>query len=276
MKFSERYGYTPVKDVIQFESIDNDLMNGLWNLLIVFYFDVNAHSNSNIRMIFYKKIWIHYFKKPVDEIMHDIKFVNDYELLDDVRKYFFESSWFEIYDFIEFAANNHPAQNSKIKFIKQCNILFEKENSGYRFVDDKITPITDQQEIDEVQQALDIERPPIKEHLRRALELLSDKTTPDYRNSIKESISAVESLVKQVIGEKNGTLGQLLKKLKENYNLPPVLESAFSKLYGYTSDKEGIRHALIEESNINFHDAKFMLVICSAFINFVEGKIVNN
>lgn len=270
MKFSERYGYTPVKDVIQFESMDVDLRNGLWNLLHCCYWDEKIQTNHHNRNLFLKKLWIHYFKKTIDRIG------NEHTAMKKVRDFFFNTSWFNIYDFIEFTGNNHPVLGSKKKFIEQCNILFEKENSGYRFVDGKITPITDKQEINEIQQALDTERPPIKEHLRRALELLSDKITPDYRNSIKESISAVESLVKQVIGEKNGTLGQLLKKLKENYNLPPVLESAFSKLYGYTSDNGGIRHALLEESNINFHDAKFMLVICSAFINFVEGKIVNN
>lgn len=270
MKFSERYGYTPVKDVIQFESMDDDLRNGLWNLLHCCYWDDKIQTNHHMRNLFLQKLWIHYFKKTIDRIG------NEHTAMKNVREYFFNTSWFNIYNFIEFTANEHSHRTYSGKFIKNCNVLFEKENSGYRFVDGKITPITDKQEINEIQQALDTERPPIKEHLRRALELLSDKTTPDYRNSIKESISAVESLVKQVLGVKTGTLGQLLKKLKENYNLPTVLESAFSKLYGYTSDKDGIRHALTKESNINFHDAKFMLVICSAFINFVEGKIVNN
>ncbi|VAX31463.1 hypothetical protein MNBD_NITROSPINAE05-986, partial [hydrothermal vent metagenome] len=46
----------------------------------------------------------------------------------------------------------------------------------------------------------------------------------------------------------------------------------FSSLYGYTSDEGGIRHALMESENVDFNDAKFMLVVCSAFINFVLGK----
>lgn len=28
----------------------------------------------------------------------------------------------------------------------------------------------------------------------------------------------------------------------------------------------------MEKDNNDFHDAKFMLVVCSAFINYVEGK----
>jgi len=97
--------------------------------------------------------------------------------------------------------------------------------------------------------------------------LLSDRNSPDYRNSIKESISAVESLVQKTLG-KDGTLGNLIKKL----DLHPALQSAFSSLYGYTSDEDGIRHAILDSERITFEDAKFFLVICSAFINFVNSK----
>lgn len=43
-------------------------------------------------------------------------------------------------------------------------------------------------------------------------------------------------------------------------------------MYGYTSDEDGIRHSLLEESTLKFMDAKFMLVSCSAFINFLIDK----
>ncbi len=46
-----------------------------------------------------------------------------------------------------------------------------------------------------------------------------------------------------------------------------------SNLYGYTSDKEGVRHALIANDGTDLLDAKFMLVACAAFINFVIGKM---
>jgi hypothetical protein len=96
---------------------------------------------------------------------------------------------------------------------------------------------------------------------------------PDYRNSIKESISAVESLVKVTAGSDKGTLGQLTKKLEVDIQLHPALTAAFSSLYGYASDEGGIRHALMDSDSIAFEDAKFFLVVCSAFVNFVEAKI---
>ena len=45
------------------------------------------------------------------------------------------------------------------------------------------------------------------------------------------------------------------------------------KLYGYASDKGGIRHAEgLFESDVTFEEAKFMLVSCSAFINYLIAE----
>jgi hypothetical protein len=75
-----------------------------------------------------------------------------------------------------------------------------------------------------------------------------------------------------VLGEK-GTLGQLVKKLEDEIGLHSALRNAFSSLYGYTSDEDGIRHAILESSTVGFDEAKFFLVTCSAFVNFVQSKV---
>ena len=67
-----------------------------------------------------------------------------------------------------------------------------------------------------------------------------------------------------------------LKKLDDSLNIHSALKSAYSKLYGYTSDKDGIRHSILEEPNLSFSDAKYMLVSCSAFINYLIGKYAEN
>ena len=104
------------------------------------------------------------------------------------------------------------------------------------------------------------------------MDLLADRKSPDYRNSVKESISAVEAISNLIANEKKATLGQALKAIESKVSLHPALKKAFSSLYGYTSDAEGIRHALLSETNLSFEDAKFMLVSCSAFINYLISK----
>ena len=50
----------------------------------------------------------------------------------------------------------------------------------------------------------------------------------------------------------------------------PSFNKALLKLYGFTSDASGIRHAANEKDiKIKYSDAKFMLVSCSAFINYL-------
>jgi hypothetical protein len=73
-------------------------------------------------------------------------------------------------------------------------------------------------------------------------------------------------------GNPKATLGQALKQIEKDNNIHPALKSSFSSLYGYTSDADGIRHALLEDDNLNQEDAKFMLVACSAFINYLKQK----
>ena len=114
----------------------------------------------------------------------------------------------------------------------------------------------------------------VNTHIKAALLKLSDKKNPDYRNSIKESISAVEAICRKVTGK--GTLGESLKELESSgIVLNDQLKAGIEKLYVYTNQKgTGIRHALMENGNaITFHEAKFMLVACSAFINFLIPQI---
>lgn len=272
MRFSERYGHKPVRQIIQIESIDEELRNGLWNVLgtkvwIEFsgrddYFQYRPEAGR-----FCAQLWDIYFKRPLDTLG-----IRWSDVAPAIRKYFFECEWYEVYDFVEFVAEHFPDPYYRDDFIRTCNCILERELSAFRFVGRTISPITTQEELAEIDCAVRNAQGPVRTHLQRALELLSDRKSPDYRNSIKESISAIESLVAITVGEK-GTLGQLIKKLEDEIGLHPALKSAFSSLYGYTSDESGIRHAILESKNIGFEDAKFFLVVCSAFANFVKAKV---
>jgi hypothetical protein len=141
---------------------------------------------------------------------------------------------------------------------------------GYRIVGGEVVDVTSAEEITEIEGALSCGILAVREHIRSAVSLLSERKKPNYHNSIKESISAVESVCRLIGGEK--TLGDALKGSKDKIGLHPALEKGFSALYGYTSDKGGIRHALLEESSVDSTEARFMLVACSAFVNFVIAK----
>jgi len=109
-------------------------------------------------------------------------------------------------------------------------------------------------------------------HVKRALELYSQKPQPDYRNSIKESISAVESAAKIITNLPSATLGDAIKEIDKRHSLHLAFKEGISKLYGYTSDQGGIRHSLTEAGNIDESDVRFMLVSCSAFANYLVSR----
>jgi hypothetical protein len=279
VKFSQRLGISLAEKAIQLGSVDEELRNSLWSTLTAFYWDsfnrskydmgsrVDYISGSSLTHLF-KALWLHYFKKPTDTI--PTFYYDDTGGLQKVRNYFFNAKWFEIYDFIEFVAAYGPHSASG-EFIKACNHFLQRENSGYRFVDGKIIEISSSDEVNEIESALKRSTPyyGVKQHLSSAISLLSDKEKPDYRNSIKESISAVEALCKRVCNAEKATLGETLKSLEKKGLMHPALKSAFSSLYGFTNDANGIRHALMEESNLTSADARFMLISCSAFVNYV-------
>lgn len=275
--FSHRKGIKPVKNVMQVDSIDDDLRNSLWNALSVYYWDKMEEydflsSRQDINFLF-KLLWHNYFKYPLDTL--DNYWKNTYNNL---REYFFKCEWNEVYDFIEFVGNSYSDQNGdktvNKNFMDFCNTLLSRELSGYRFIDGKITQITSEEEITAIEEALEETKSikPAFNHLKRSLELLADRKSPDYRNSIKESISSVEAICNLITKNTKTTLGQALKEIEKKTELHPALKKAFESLYGYTSDADGIRHALLDEPDLDFEDAKFMLVSCSGFINYLITK----
>ena len=64
----------------------------------------------------------------------------------------------------------------------------------------------------------------------------------------------------------------LLDEIVKKVQLDRDLQQGFQKIYSWSSDKEGIRHALMNDPNLSFDDAKFMLVSCSAFVNYLVSK----
>jgi AbiJ N-terminal domain 4 len=266
MSFSERFGYKPVRKIIQIDSMNDQLTNRLWSLLTIYVEHRDRFEFDYKLRLLCVRIWMDFFKLPIDEMPSTWRSAHQF-----IRGAFFGFEWNKVYDFIEFVVERYPYEERE-KFVTVCNRDLERECSAYRLVDGVFARITDEHEVAEIESVLDTAQNPVRTHLHRALELLSDRQKPDYRNSIKESISAVESLVSITLGQK-GTLGQLIKKLEKEIGLHPALQSAFSNLYGYTSDEAGIRHAIMESKQINFEDAKFFLVVCSAFVNFVNARM---
>ena len=138
---------------------------------------------------------------------------------------------------------------SRASFTSSINVVLKEELAGYRFVSGKLVPVTSEEEIATIEQATSLPDilKPVRDHLKQALTLLAQKPAPDYRNSIKESICGVESLCKIIAKQPKTTLGPAIAAVEKKTALHASLKDGFHKLYGYTSDAQGIRHALMDE-----------------------------
>lgn len=282
MKFSQRIGITPAQKEIQLESIDDDLKNSLWNICVILlkafspgdrYISSDSIYINEYEQKFANSLWHDFFKWNIENVPHDRD-----ELKVILRKWFFKAKWFEIYDLIQFSFDYISVSWHDTAFIEEgFNNVLERDFSGYRFIQGQLVRITNEQEISTLNEALGqtgafTALKGCNIHLWAALQKISDRINPDYRNSIKESISAVESLVNSINGTDSDSLGKALKKTGNTIPIHASLLKGFELLYGYTSDTGGIRHFLLTESNCDFEDAKYMLVSCSAFINYLISK----
>lgn len=273
-KFSERIGKSKVKTELQLDYIDTELKNSLWNVVLQ-YINEPLRKTSYLHNSSYKtfihSLWFSHFKEPIDNIPYGISGIRT-----EIRERFFSWNYLELYDFLDFivGANNLPLQIER--FIDDCNFVLKRELSGYRFVNSELAPITNEIEIAGIEDAINQSSKNgfigVNLHLSNALNKLSDRENPDYRNSIKESISAVESICQQITGDSNAELGKAIKKLKEILPIHGALEQGFIKLYGYTSDGNGIRHAMMDEDNLDQEDALYMLISCSSFVSYLMVK----
>lgn len=278
MGFAERNGFVQEKN-IQIDSIDRNLRNRLYNIIHRVLTD-------------YEEL-----KYVVDKLGRKIE-PTEQRNWDIINRILQENTpnnpWYMPYEVIEllFEAKRYKCKVCEYMSEDECdyceesawfesvtveiNYLLEQEKSGYRLLNDKFVNIINHEEIDGISTALDSPYESVSKHINKALLLYSDRKNPDYENSIKESISAVEAVC-CIITETTGaqaTLGNTLKKLEKEGGIiiHGAMKTAFDKLYGYTSDSDGIRHGGIDFTNAPAEDAKYMLVSCSAFVNYLLEK----
>lgn len=285
--FAERMGFRQTRTLIQKDSLDDETRISLWNSLVFLKNKLRTHNTyayqqDEVEPFLVGRTWVDFFKKPLDELPSQER------VWIAIKKTILDGDWFESMDLVEFIAtclnemNVHAAVTIYPQLLDHLNETFQQHMVGYRFIDGLITPIDTEAEIDAVESALEGTKTiaGARHSLDRAIELLADRKQPDYPNSIKESISAVEAIVKRVTGK--GTLGEGLKKLEASgLKIHPALKDAWLKMYGWTSDADGIRHAGIEAADANQALAKYALVSSSAFISYLldEGQkagLLNN
>ena len=281
--FSERYGYIKPSEVLIRECMPEEIVNAInsaYDILQNVLFNLDRYNPSNEC---YKGMelfmWTRFLNKRRNGFFRGF----DHEVVVTKIMSSADVPWHKKLDALELSVkwmssvedDYRGVEQIAIEFAKRINHEFERLNYAYRFIDKEIVELTNEQEIKAIEECLLTSANNVKMHLSNALELLAERPIGKYGNSIKESISAVEVVCRNKTGE--STLGRALDCLvKKGIVIPQTLKSAFNKLYDYTNDKDtGIRHALMDETGDcapTYAEALFMLVSCSAFINYLYAK----
>lgn len=282
MGFAERNGFVQEKS-IQVDSMDRNLRNRLFNIVHSFS-EASPFINEELKFVVDRLGW-----------KVEVTSQRNWNIIDNIlEKKNSDIPWYMPYEVIElfFEAKRNHCQECEFRSEDECNycgytvwyknvtidinMILEQEKSGYRLLRDKFVNIINNEELEEISCTMDSQYEPVRTHINKALSLYADRKKPDYENSIKESISAVESICCIITGStgSQATLGNTLKKLEKDGGvvIHGAMKTAFEKLYGYTSDSDGIRHGGIDFTNAPAEDAKYMLVSCSAFINYLIEK----
>jgi hypothetical protein len=285
--FSDRNNINKLNETMQIDSFDRRTRIQLYNYFT--YIIENNRQYAIDRETFYLDVLYNVYCEVIDN--YDKYSIKEY--IETCKGYikdtFLRDSYDAVLSLVEYLTNKIDSEipqyakkfeldfdgsMKRVCFQEEVNKLFEKECVGYRFVGEEIVAITSKVEIKEIEESLQSNYDGCREHIKKAVGFLADREQKDYKNCIKESISAVESICCIITDKKNATLGETLKLLESKCNLKGQMKSAFEKLYAYTnSDKGGIRHAEgLFVSEVSFEEAKFMLVSCSAFVNYLTAE----
>jgi hypothetical protein len=251
-RFSERHGY--VKLVVQREGVDTPLKNAIWNSI---YRTLDCDDDWDHRLLI-NALWTDHWHLATDQMRKQWEHARN-----QIRDLFYNLPWYEIMDLLEYFA---PI------LADEFNEALEAHRSAYRLVSNKVVEVTDGASIEAIEKGIEDGSPfpGVHAHLTKAVECLAKRPNADHANAMKEAISAVETLVRLIVGKPAATLGEGLKDLANHLPIHPALVGSWSKLYGYTSAEPGVRHGSgTNAPTVGRADAMYMLVTCSAIVSYL-------
>ena len=269
-RFSHRNNYKDLPAQLKLETLSTEfrtrLLLGFQRLLEAFesYGVMGGSYINKSGEQFYQDLW-------VKELRQTRKIEYTLEALGSlITKIINHGEFHEVFDLIEFSVEFAKDSN----FQQEITDAFISERLAYRFKNAVVIAVGTEEQAKTLERAFDhLEKSGAESatsHLHQASRLLAQG---DYGGSLRESISAVESVARK-IEPTASSLGQALNKLHKS-STPPhsALNEAFKKLYGYASDTEGVRHSLIDEkiAPVSEQEALFMLGACSAFIPYLAS-----
>ncbi len=282
LTFSQRYGYESLPEPMRLETISSDLRREVWNIVRELLLEKRTIGNNNPANPYFRfgeqdkrfieRVLGRLTRQPEDQVVTNYYYVEPY-----FRTLILEDEFNTVLDFVQIVINDRGISQVFTKRIKDS---FEQHGSAYQLDTSRhpyqFFPRVSKEQGDATQQAIQTLRKSGMDgaatHLRQAAE---HTNTRQYADSIVDSVHAVESVARVIAPKASKTLGPALKSLEDAGVLKhAALKEAFQRLYGYTNDEQGLRHALLDRGTpeVGLDEAMFMFGACASFAAYLVSK----
>jgi hypothetical protein len=270
--FSQRTGLEPIPPQLKLGEVSAELRR-----LIYYYIslEIDRESYPTMSSIAFRDGWkrvamdlhVLFFKQSSDEFKNDA-----YDNKEHLKGFIQRANIGELFNLVEFFVR-HPGCSSELK--RELADAFITARAAYRVFDTKyIAAIGTEEQAAAFERAIaDAEAKNATAARKQLIAAGVALRNSDWAASVRESIHAVEALAVR-LAPSTDTLGAALKVLEQRGHLHGSLKAAFGSLYGYSSDEEGVRHALVfgDEAQVDEADALFMLGACASFVSYLLAR----
>ncbi|OWS75225.1 hypothetical protein CBW22_13215 [Pantoea sp. VS1] len=293
MKFSHRHGYDPefVNKTFRDDAprwVRKQYFKDILERLVC---DAMSQASQNKPIPVYDLI--NEILVMVDEEPDDY-YLSHTPAIEVLRNLVMNIPWYRFYDTVETVAERiieiddddnftQSRKNESFSFSayrQRVNELFSEYNIDWKMNESgqlelPLPPFLEEK-VKSTEERLADEFRPARAHFAkaRAFALGSHR---DAENSIKESISAIESICKTFYPEAS-TLGDALKIMKKDGSVSRMLIDVIEKFYAYANAEPAVRHGSNKDSAVLEHDAELALHFSAAFIRtlIVRRKDTNS
>jgi hypothetical protein len=197
----------------------------------------------------------------------------DADVLKEAEELLQSADWFRVYDFVE-AVFGYAAERTYSvaeKWQQEVNQYFQEAGVGWQMVDGVLEvrgaegfEITVRGGVDVLHES---GHKTASSELHEAIRDLSRRPEPDLTGAVQHGMAALECVAREVTGDNNSTLGQIVGNLPTL--IPKPLDTAVEKAWGYASERA--RH--IREGGATDHDeAELIVGLAAALSTYLTRK----
>ena len=279
LTFSQAQGLAELPRPLNLEEMPYPFKLGVWSVIYKSICKDTERRSNMIGNDYYRlenrwkamsvALWVEHFQMPLDEFPEDALVMHQ-----KCKSVILNGKFNEVFDFLT-ALMRHSQCPSDLSgsignILQAHQMAYYLDTSGLP----TFIPQSSPQEGEAVCAAMSV----LAEsgmvgacaHLLKAAEAINEKK---FADAVRESIHAVESVAKVISGDASKTLVPVIKEL-EKQGLHQALVAGLGKIYGYTCDEKGIRHALLDkgDANVGQEEAVFMFGACASFCGYLCRK----